>query len=310
MKRFVLKNNKTADRLIKEFLDDCRERLSSHSVKNNRISLKVFVSFLDGKNILKADKLDVRRFLNDFKQRGRARSTISSRLSALITFFEYVRKYHGIKMCSLKDIDVDDYPLATWEGQGQEALTRGEVRALIEAPDNLRDTLIIAMFYYLGLRANELASLKLENVDTRNRLIEVIGKGNKPRKIPYSSKLDRAIHLWLHSERISYVSCDGPYFFPSKHGKKLRTNSIHRIVHKAAIKAGIQKVVGKRGDGANIYKVHPQILRHSFATHASQDEIPLNHIQRYMGHSNILTTVHYAGENGFFGSYHEKFKGV
>ena len=299
-----------ADKIVEEYLEDCKARLSPHTVKNRKSSLDALRKFLGDMDVTDSTKSEVRGFLNDLKHRGRARSTISGRLSAIRSFFKYVETYHDLTVPDLEDIDIEDYPKATWEGQGQEALTRNEVRALIEAPDNLRDTLIIAILYYLGLRANELALLKVENVGTQNRIVEVIGKGNKPRKIPYSSKLDRAIHLWLHYERRSYVNSDGPYFFPSKHDKYLRTNTIARIVYKSAEKTGIQKVVGKRSDGKKIYKVHPHILRHSYATHAADDDIPIALIQKMMGHSHIGTTIRYTGESSVFKSYHEKFKGV
>ena len=304
------KKKKEVNNLIKEYLEDCKARLSSHTVRSHETGLKAFQTFLGKTPIVNATKYDVRKFLNELKKRGRAKATISIRLWTIHSFFKYLNTYQNIIVPSLEDVDINDYPRSTWEGKGQDALTRSDVRALLEAPDNLRDILIIAILYYLGLRASEVALLKVENVDLENRVIEIVGKGNKPRKVPYSSKLDRVIHLWLHRERRSYVSSDSPYFFPSKHGKHLCTKAIHEIVHKAAEKAGIQKVIGKRADGKKMFKVHPHILRHSYATHAVDDDIPLNIVQKMMGHSNISTTIRYAGEHSVFKTYHERFKGV
>lgn len=310
-KDILEKKKKAMSELIQLYLEDCNARLlSPHTVKSHKTSLKAFDAFLGKIPLVNTTKSDIRRFLNTLKQRGRARATISVRLSAIRSFFKYLENYHDIIGPSLDDIDIDDYPKSTWEGNGQDALTRNEVRALIEAPDNLRDTLIIAMLYYLGLRANELALLKVERVDTENRVIKVVGKGNKPREVPFSSKLDRAINQWLYCERKSYVNSDSPYFFLSKHGKHLCTKAIHEIVHKAAVNAGIQKVIGKRANGSKIFKVHPHILRHSYANHGVCDGIPLNLLQRMMGHRNISSTIRYAGESSVFETYHEKFKGV
>ena len=303
-------NEEDIDNLVRKHLEDCRARLSPSTVKNHRICLNKFKNFLNDNMIINATLSDVRDFLNSMKEKGRARSTLSTHLGVIRSFFRYIEVYHHIAMPSLKDIDMNSYPKARWEGQGQNPLTRNEVRALIEAADNLRDTLIIAMLYYLGLRVNELALLKIENVDMINRVVEVIGKGNKPRKVPYSSRLDRPIYEWLFVERRSYVNCNSNYFFPSMHDKHLRTNSIYGIVYNAAKKAGIQKVVGRRSNGSKMQKVHPHILRHSFATHAADDGIPLYIIQQMMGHSRLGTTLKYAGELSPFKSYHEKFKGV
>jgi site-specific recombinase XerD len=122
--------------------------------------------------------------------------------------------------------------------------------------------------------------------------------------------LDRIINLWLKKERRSYVNADGDYFFPSKHGEKMTASAVYRIVHKNAEKAGIQEIIGTRGDGSPIYKVHTHVLRHSYATHAVEDDIPLNHLKEYMGHSQITTTLRYTGKIGIFSSYYKNFKGV
>ena len=297
-------------KIIQEYLEDCRQRLSPLTVRNHKSTLKAFKEFLGDVNIIYATKIDIRRFLNDLKSRNRSRSTIEGRLSSLKSFFKYVKTYYDIETVILDDIDIMDYPKSRWEGYGTDALTRREIRALIEAPDNIRDTLIISILYYCGLRADEITGLKIEDFDMKNRTIKIIGKGNKPRIVPYSKKLDRIIELWLKKERRSYVSEDGPYFFPSKHGKKMTTSAVYRIVHKNAKKAGIQEIVGWRGDGSPIYKVHTHILRHSYATHAVEDGVPLNHVQEYMGHSNITTTLRYTGKSGIFQSYYKKFKGV
>ena len=303
------KREKVAE-LVKQYLDDCTMRLSIHTVRSQKTGLTAFAQFLDKTPIINATKMDVRRFLNHLKENKRAQMTIALRFFTIKSFYRYLKTYHQISIPSLDDVDINDYPKATWEGQGQDPLTRTEIRALMEAPDNLRDTLIIATLYYLGLRANELALLKLADVDTEKRIVSIIGKGNKFRLVPFSPKLDRAIQLWLRQERRSYVSSDGPYFFPSMHGNHLHTKAIHEIVHNAAVKAGIQETIGWRADGKRIYKVHTHILRHSYARHAIDDDIPLNHIQRMMGHSSISTTIRYAGESSVFKAYYDKFKGV
>ena len=210
----------------------------------------------------------------------------------------------------LSDIDTDDYPLSTWEGKSQNALSRNEVRALLEAANNLRDVLIIGVQYYAGLREKEVTLLKLDDIDTKERTLKVIGKGNKPRMTPYSAKLDRAFELWLSHVRASYMSTNSPYLFTTKHGKQLSPKAIYDIIHETAEKAHIQQIIGARADGTRIHRVHPHILRHSYATHAAEDDIPLNLIQRMMGHSNISTTLRYAGETSAFRPYHERFKGI
>lgn len=297
------------DELVAKYIDDCTARLSPVTVRSYKRGIRIFGEFLGNKPVINATKMDVRRFLNDLKRNKRARSTIANRLSSLQSFYKYLETYHDMIVPCLADVNIMDYPLSSWEGKGQDPLTRAEIRTLLQEPDNCRDSLILAVLYYLGLREDEITRLKLEDVNTAERTMSILGKGSKPRVVPYSSKLDRPLQLWITSERRSYVTADG-YLFPSMHEKKLTTKAIYDIVFDSAVKANIQKVIGTRADGSKIYKVHPHILRHSYAAHCLEDSIPLNHISKMMGHSNITTTLRYTGENGAFKEYHEKFKGV
>lgn len=302
--------NKRTDILIEGHLADCKARLSPFTVKNHRVCLNAFIKFINGKEMKDVTKNDVRMFLNNMKENNRAKSTLIGKFCIIRSFFRYIGIYHGIQMPILDDININDYAKSTWEGQRREAISKSEVRRLIETPDNPRDTLIIAILYYCGFRVSEIAFLKTECVDTKNRIMEVIGKGNKPRRVPYSPQLDRAIHLWLHCQRKGYCSSDSPYFFTSKHGERLSPKTISNMVHDYAVKAGIQKVIGETADGRKIYRVHTHILRHSYATHAADDDIPIPLISHMMGHNNINTTFRYMKQTNGFKAYYDKFKGV
>lgn len=301
---------KNEDDLIEEFIDDCKQRLSHHSVKSITSTLTSFKSFLGDVNICYASKIDVRRFLNDLKNRKRSRSTITSRLSSLKSFYKYLKTYYNMETIDLDDVDIMDYPKSRYEGFGTDPLTRKEVRALIEAPDNLRDALILSFLYYCGFRADEITKIKIEDINREHRVIGIIGKGDKPRTVPYIKHLDRLVNRWLKRERRSYVFLDSPYVFPSKHGERLSTKAIREIVHKNAIKAGIQQVIGKRADGSNIYKVHTHVLRHTYANHAVKNHVPLPLVQKMMGHNQITTTMQYAGDVASFDDYYKKFKEI
>lgn len=299
--------------LVNEFLRDCEARLSPNTVECYAIMLRAYEKFLNGKRVEDATSQDMRHLLNHLKKKGRGRSTIRLCLAACKSFYKYLEDCHGIDVPKLGRIGPRDYRPEPWEGLGREALSRGDIRALIEAPDSLRDTLLIAMLYYTGTRAGEIADLKIGDVDTEKRILEVVGKGNRRRKVWYPPKLDRLMDLWLKRERRSYVNSEGSdYFFVSKFGGKLAPETIFRIVHAAAEKAGIQKTVAVKADGQKVYKVKPHVLRHSFATHAAEDGVPDRHIQRILGHSKMSTTMGYMkeSEGAILKSLYENFKGV
>ncbi|KXB03725.1 hypothetical protein AKJ47_01765 [candidate division MSBL1 archaeon SCGC-AAA261G05] len=300
-------------KLEEEYLEDCEARLTDHTVESHRTALRQFRKYLGGKPPERASKLDVRKFLNELKRKGRARSTISHRLGALRSFFGYIEEYHNIDTPDLYRIRVEDYPESKMEGEGCIALTKTEIRKLIEAASSLRDTLIVCFLYYLGLRAKEVATLKVDKVDPENRVVEVVGKGDKIRKVPLPAVLGRPVRRWLRKERRTYTrSGESPYFFPSKHGEHLRPKSVRKVVDRLAEKAGIQEIIGERADGGKIHRVHPHALRRSFATHGNDEGIPLEDIKRMMGHEKIETTLTYTKESieKAFESYHTNFEGV
>ncbi|KXB08198.1 hypothetical protein AKJ58_00590 [candidate division MSBL1 archaeon SCGC-AAA385D11] len=299
-------------RLEEEYLEDCKARLSPHTVKSHECCLREFRGFL-GKPVGKATKLDVRNFLNDLKSRGRARSTIAHKLAAIRSFFSYIREYHRVDTPDLSNVKVKDYPMSRWEGRGCVALEKSDIIKMLETVESLRNTLIIALLYFTGLRAHELAKIKLDSIDTEQRIIAVVGKGDKPRKVPYHPLLDRSLQLWIDRERKSYASSGrSPYLFPSKHGDRLTSNTIRRIVVAAAEEAGVQEIMGERADGGKIHKANPHAFRRSFATHGAESGIPLEDLRRMMGHSKQETTLIYIKESmeRTFKSYHENFEGI
>lgn len=306
--------NDGAGRLEREYLEDCRSRLSHHTVKSRETSLRLFRQFLGGDLIVEATKLDVRKFLNDLKERDRARSTITKRLSDIGSFFNYVEEYRGIKGPDLSGISPKEYPKSKYEEAGCVALERREIRKLLEAASTLRNVLIVAFLYYCGLRAKEVATLKVEDVDTDNRILEVVGKGNKPRKVPYPPILDRPVQRWLNRERKSYVSSGRtPYFFPSKHGDHLQSKTLHKIINGLAEEAEIQKKIGKRANGDRILRVNNHACRRSHATHTVRDGVPPGDVQRVMGHAKRDTLLtHYIKDSDeeIFAPYHETFEGL
>lgn len=303
---------KTED-LIQNFIKDCEARLSPSTASYYADVLRSYERSLGEERPENASKRGVRRFLNDLKAKGRAKSTLGQYLSILKSFYSYVRDYHGVDCPDLRKMQANDYRREDWEGMGREALSRKEVRAIIEAPENLRDTLLIAMLYYTGLRASEIVNLKTDKLNTEKRIIEVVGKGNKRRKVWYPPKLDRLVRTWLKRERKSYANARGSdYLFVSKFGEKLTRRRVWEIVHEASEKAGIQETVGRKSDGRKCYRVKPHVLRHSFATHAAEDGVPIQHIQRIMGHRHLDTTMGYAkeSEETILRSFFENFQGV
>jgi len=166
-------------------------------------------------------------------------------------------------------------------------LSEAEVEQLllVELPDTplgLRDRALLEVLYASGLRAAELTGLRLENLLREERLLRVIGKGNKERLVPVGEKALAALDRWLAKGRPLLVKAKtGGEIFIGDHGRRLTTARIWQIIQESARLAGIQK------------RIWPHLLRHSFATHLLSHGADLRAIQEMLGHASLATTQIY-----------------
>jgi integrase/recombinase XerD len=168
-----------------------------------------------------------------------------------------------------------------------DTLSEAEVDSLLNlemlaTPLGLRDRAILEILYASGLRAAEITSLRIENFLAAERLVRVIGKGDRERVVPVGDKAVTAINAWLAKGRPSLVSAKtGGELFLGEHGRRLTTARIWQIVQAMARLAGLKK------------KIWPHLLRHSFATHLLGRGADLRAIQEMLGHASLGTTQIY-----------------
>lgn len=154
-------------------------------------------------------------------------------------------------------------------------LSRGEVKALLEALGNPRHRLLASFLYATGLRVSECAALKVADIDLAERVGWVRkGKGAKDRLfiLPESLLGPLQKHLRRH---------DSPWLFPGRNGNHIHVSAIQKTISAAAKRAGIPK------------RVTPHTLRHSFATHLLEAGTDIRKIQELLGHANLSTTQRY-----------------
>jgi integrase/recombinase XerD len=167
-------------------------------------------------------------------------------------------------------------------------LSQEEARRILDAvtgrsPRELRDRAILETFYATGIRAGELASLKVEDVDTEERVLRVVlGKGGKDRNVPLTTAAAEAIDAYLARGRRSLVGPAGSRFlFLGLQGTKLDRARLNRIVHEWARTVGVKK------------NVTCHTFRHSVATHLLKGDADIRHIQALLGHASLSTTERY-----------------
>lgn len=163
-------------------------------------------------------------------------------------------------------------------------LSKEETSLMLEKVRNPKHKLLILLMLDAGLRITEACSLKLKNLDFKNRLLHVRSakkRGKKVvRSIPMSGRLYRAFGIYFDSAKIKFVA--DSYLFPSK-------NKFGHITRQA-----VWKVIRKISQKENIPNLHPHALRHTFATHHLSEGTELHEIKNLLGHVNYNTTLIYA----------------
>jgi site-specific recombinase XerD len=174
-------------------------------------------------------------------------------------------------------IEIDRIPLPRYEKKLPVILSKAEVKALLEAPKNLKHRAMLATMYGAGLRVSEVASLRMSDLDRERRVIWVRGgKGHKDRQVMLAEPLrDLLAAYWRWKRPTNWL-------FPGRNPDfPIATKSVFRACQKAAQKAGIRK------------PIHPHSLRHAFATHLLDEGVNLLVIQTLLGHAHLKTTARY-----------------
>ncbi len=279
-------NQKMAQQItdIERFLDALwMERgLSQNTLSAYRNDLITFAKWLlKGKSTLaNASSAHIHGYLAD--QGGRSARSTARRLSTLRRFYEYrVREGH-LKTDPTLNIDSPRIgrPLP-------KSLTENEVEDLLNAPDvnsatGFRDRTMLEVLYATGLRVSELVGLNLDQVNLRQGVVRVVGKGNKERLVPLGEEAIDWITRYLREVRPDFFKTRaGASLFPSNRGTAMTRQTFWYAIKRYAIQAGISK------------DLSPHILRHAFATHLLNHGADLRVVQMLLGHSDISTTQIY-----------------
>lgn len=277
----VLSLSKTT---IDNFLDALwMERgLSDNTLKAYRSDLYHFVEWADrrGQAIEQIQAADVLSYMA--AQGGGSVRTAARRLSSLRRLYQYLTREGRIQQDPTANVESPHLgrPLP-------KSLTETEVEQLLHAPDTgtdigLRDRAMLEVLYATGLRVSELVGLRLDQVNLRQGVIRIIGKGNKERLVPLGEEAVDWLEKYQRDARSSFFkNTPDSTMFPSSRGKVMTRQTFWHAIKRYAIKAGIKKTLS------------PHVLRHAFATHLLNHGADLRVVQMLLGHSDISTTQIY-----------------
>lgn len=247
---------------------------SFYTIKNYKLDLTLFFDFLNKSNInyLYLNKDNVLAYLKYLDKRNLKNSTISRRISALRTFYNYLMN-EGLINSNIF-LNVKNPKL---EKKLPNYLNYTEMEELLESIDiktdeGLKRRLLIEMFYSTGCRVSEIINIKVKDIDFLNKKIRIMGKGSKERIVYYGDYAKKYLDKYLSK------GLDKDYLFVNKHGDKYTVEEIELIVKDIMKHLSIKT------------HVTPHTLRHTFATHLLNNGADIRSVQELLGHSNLSTT--------------------
>ena len=249
--------------------------------------IDLFLNFIfsEGVDIKDVDVIVIRNFLTEELNRGVSKRSCKRRLCSLKHFYKYLVKKNYVSenpFIFVGSPKTDKkYPKTLYVDQIREILDLNRKRTDELA---IRDQAIISTLYYTGIRASELVTLTTQSISLSQRLIRVIGKGDKERIVPITEECRKDIDTYMKTTRkelLSKTKEKESYLFLNKYGEKLTVRGLEYILDEIELKTGT--FVG----------LHPHLLRHSFATHLLENGADLRVIQELLGHESLNTTQIY-----------------
>ena len=221
-------------------------------------------------------------WIADLRGQGLASSTVARRIAAVRTFFR-----HLVLLGQRADNPAAELDLPRRLRRLPRTLSPGEAERLIDAaagttPRALRDAALVELLYGAGLRVSEAVGLVRNAVDLDQRLVRCIGKGDKERIVPIGRQAAEALRRYVARGRPYLDTRHRPELFLNARGGPLTRAGAFLIVRRLAEKAGLDPG-----------RVHPHLLRHSFATHLLEGGADLRSVQEMLGHADLATTELY-----------------
>ena len=228
-----------------------------------------------------ATAADLGRYMAANYETGMSPRSVARWLSSVRGFYRYLMREH------LLDEDPSQHLRHPKLGRSlPNSLSPEDVMALLRAPDvetpiGLRDRAMLELLYASGLRITELVTLETVNVNFRQGLVRVMGKGSKERLVPMGEAAQHWIGRFVAEARTSLAPSGTAAMFPSNRGKVMTRQTFWYAIKRYALMAGIKN------------SISPHTLRHAFATHLVDNGADLRAVQMMLGHSDLSTTQIY-----------------
>lgn len=273
---------------VQRFTDHLKfeKRYSPHTIDSYGNDLGQFYAYLKEQfgetEVEGISPAMIRSWLASLKENRIGSRSIVRKISSLKSFFKFAMALGFIPKSPATNITTPKInkrlPVYVEEAQLDTLFTH------VDFPDDWKgktERLALEMFYETGMRLSELVHCRESEIDFANRAVKVLGKGNKERIIPVGERLLGRIRVYREEKRKVFGQFDEKYLLVTEKGKKTYPKYIYRAVKKYL---GMVTAINKKS---------PHVLRHSFATHLSNNGSPLNDIKALLGHSSLAATQVY-----------------
>jgi integrase/recombinase XerC len=270
--------------LAREYLGALKSqrRLSPATLRNYAHAMQMLLALLENQPLESLDAAQARRFVGTLHGQGLAPRTLALTLSAWRGWYRWLARQHGFKANPLVGLRAPKAKRGLPKVLSVEAaqqLLDGEQGG---AADLVRDRAMFELLYSSGLRLAELVALDVDDgrLDLRHAEVTVTGKGSKTRTVPIGAKAREALKAWIDQRQ--GIAAPGE--------KALFVGARGRRISPAVVGARLAAWARRRGLAG---RVHPHMLRHSFASHVLQSSQDLRAVQEMLGHASISTTQVY-----------------
>ena len=246
--------------------------LSERTLKNYKYNLEMFAAKVN-KSAAKITTDDIRGYISYLDETRHLKDTsLQTHINTLRAFFGWLHTEERIKknpMAKIKSLKLDK------KGSVE------ELERLRDACEGYREKALVEFLVSSGCRLSEVAQLSASDLNLTDRSVQVTGKGDKDRSVYFSVRARLMLQEYIRERKGGeglFCSCKSPY-------QPLKQRAIQRIIHNISERAGLAA------------RVHPHLLRHTFATHAINGGMDVTVIQKLLGHEDVSTTQIYAALN-------------
>ena len=262
------------------------KRFSAHTIRAYQDDLFQFFDFLEvafgGPAVSEVESAFVRSWLASLKDQQMSSRTINRKISTLRSFFKFQIRQGLIGKTPMANTVSPKLnqrlPMFVKQDEMQDLFSHYEFSAGFAG---LTERLVFRLFYETGIRSAELVNLRQDHINYDYATIKVLGKGNKERVIPVNTDLLAEIRIYIAEKRKQFESPELKYLLVTEKGKQVYPRWVYTAVNR-----GLSCFT-------TIEKRSPHILRHSFATHLTNNGAPLNSVKELLGHSSLAATQVY-----------------